>query len=95
MACRSMIVGLHEGQHVRAIVCGPRARRKRCACGNLADWQCDWIVQKATETKSGLPKRCDRHICNQCTTKPEPDKDLCPACAALWKAHSSYSGAKS
>lgn len=73
MACRSMIVGHHEGKNVHAIVCGPRGRRKRCACGNLADWQCDWIIGREKD----LPKRCDTHVCTACTTKPARDKDLC------------------
>lgn len=65
-------------------VCGPRRKKARCAsCGRPADLLCDW---KVPGRKSGT---CDAPICNQCTTSPAPDKDLCPAHAAAyeqWKA---------
>lgn len=73
-------------QHVRlpdgsaAIVCGPRPRIKRCACGRPADKLCDWKVKTK---KSGT---CDKPICSKCSHVPAPDKDLCPDHAAEWKA---------
>jgi hypothetical protein len=62
---------------VRAIVCGPK---RRCKCGRRATLECDW---KVPSRKSGT---CDRPICDRCTTSPAPDKDLCPAHAAEFKA---------
>lgn len=64
-----------------AIVC-TSGRRQRCACGRPAARFCDWKVPKR---KSGT---CDRAICERCTYEPAPDKDLCPAHAAEWKARS-------
>lgn len=66
-----------------AIVCGPHQKRKRCACGRPADLLCDW---KVPGRKSGT---CDAPICDQCTTSPALDKDLCPDHAREleeWKA---------
>jgi hypothetical protein len=77
MPCET--VTLPGGQ--RAIVCGSRRRRPRCACGAPAPLLCDWKVGAGT---------CDEPICERCSTKPAPDKDLCPAHAlawAAWKAH--------
>lgn len=54
----------------RAIVCGPRQRSRKCACGGRATLLCDW--------KIGDGRTCDADICSNCTTKPAPDKDLCP-----------------
>jgi hypothetical protein len=65
-----------------AIVCGPRSRQ-RCQCGNRATLLCDW---KRPDKKSGT---CDAGLCPACTTKPAPDKDLCPVHARAdeeWKA---------
>lgn len=59
-----------------AIVCGPKRKPARCACGALAPLLCDW---KVPERKSGT---CDKPICNSCATSPRRDKDLCPAHAA-------------
>lgn len=60
---------------------GPRARRKPCSgCGRPADLLCDWKVDGGT---------CDAPVCDQCTTSPAKDKDLCPAHAKAyeeWKA---------
>lgn len=75
-------------QHVRlpgggtAIVCGSRSRPKRCSCGSglPADLLCDW---KRPEKKSGT---CDKPLCERCSTKPAPDKDLCPEHAKAWEA---------
>lgn len=63
-----------------AIVCGPRRRMKRCACGNPHTALCDWKVKTK---KSGT---CDKPLCAQCTHVPAPEKDLCPKHAAEWKA---------
>lgn len=54
-----------------AIVCTGR-RSQRCKCGKSATLLCDWKVPRK---KSGT---CDAPICALCTTKPAPDKDLCP-----------------
>lgn len=64
-----------------AIVC-TSGRRQRCACGQLSTRLCDW---KVPEKASGT---CDRPLCATCTHVPAPDKDLCPAHAAEWKARS-------
>jgi hypothetical protein len=63
---------------VHAIVCS--GRRNRCACGAPATLACDW---KVPGRKSNT---CDAPICRTCTHVPAPDKDLCPAHAAEWKA---------
>lgn len=66
-----------------AIVCGPRRRRSKCACGRPADQLCDW---KVPGKKSGT---CDAPVCSRCTTSPAPGKDLCKIHAAelqVWKA---------
>lgn len=79
MVCQH--VSLPGGGH--AIVCGPRAKRKLCACGRRADLLCDW---KVPGKGSGT---CDRPVCSSCTTSPGPDKDLCPEHAqafAAWSA---------
>lgn len=78
MACEH--VNLPDG--ARAIVCGPR-RRQRCECGKPATLLCDW---KRPGKRSGT---CDAGLCDDCTTKPAPDKDLCSVHArayAEWKA---------
>lgn len=65
-----------------AIVCSSR-RRQRCKCGKPANLLCDW---KVPAKKSGT---CDVPLCSGCSTKPAPDKDLCPDHAeafAAWKA---------
>lgn len=68
MVCERVNVG-----GTSAIVCGPRRRRPRCACGRPATLECDW---KVPSRKSGT---CDAPICDRCTTSPAPDKDICPA----------------
>lgn len=73
MTCE--VVKLPDG--VTAIVCGPT---KRCKCGRKATLLCDW---KVPTRKSGT---CDKGLCPSCTTKPAPDKDLCPAHADAWQA---------
>lgn len=71
-------VTLSSGVH--AIVCGPKRRFKLCACGSgqRATQLCDW---KTPERETGT---CDAAICPGCSTRPAPDKDLCPAHAAAW-----------
>lgn len=74
MTCQ--FVPLPRGGH--AIICGPT---RRCAgCGKPARLECDW---KVPGRKSGT---CDKPICAACTMSPAPDKDLCPAHAAEWRA---------
>ena len=64
----------------RAIVCGPKPRRRLCAtCGHGAPLLCDWKVR---DHKSGT---CDRPICPSCATSPAAGKDLCPEHAEAWK----------
>lgn len=68
---------------VRAIVCS-RGRPRSCVgCGRPEQRACDW---KLTEGRRA-GKTCDRAICESCTTRPAPDKDLCPKHAALWATH--------
>lgn len=76
MPCES--ITLPDG--VRAIVCGPRQRKRRCACGKPAPLLCDW---KVTGNRIGT---CDVPICAACSTSPAPGKDLCPDHAAAWAA---------
>lgn len=62
----------------RAIVCGPR-RRQTCQCGRRATLLCDW---KRPDKRSGT---CDAGLCERCTTKPAPDKDLCSVHASTFQ----------
>lgn len=64
-----------------AIVC-TSGRTPRCACGAPAPLLCDWKVD------GGKDGRCSKPICEACTHKPAPGKDLCPAHAAEWRARS-------
>jgi hypothetical protein len=72
MPCTPFRIGNATG-----FVCTPP---RRCACKRRATRQCDW---KVPTKKSGT---CDRWICDSCTHQPAPEKDLCPAHAAEWKA---------
>ena len=67
MACHTLQLPGRQ----RAIVCD-RAKPKRCQCGGPADFLCDW---KLPTKKGGT---CDKPICGRCTTRPTPDKDVCP-----------------
>jgi hypothetical protein len=69
-----------------AIVCGPRRRQQRCACGQPATLLCDW---KVPGKKSGT---CDAPICASCTTSPAPDKDLCRTHAQAYEDWKSKRG---
>lgn len=60
-----------------AIVC-TSGKRKRCACGKPATLLCDW---KVGHRRTGT---CDVPICESCSSKPAPDKDLCPVHAEAW-----------
>lgn len=71
------IVKLPTGE--RAIVCGPRRKAKRCACGSTADRLCDWFIDSY--------HRCSEPVCSRCTTSPAPEKDLCKRHAAIWAKH--------
>lgn len=62
-----------------AIVCST-TRRRRCACGKPATLQCDWKVKTR---RSGT---CDRYVCEDCATRPAPDKDLCREHGEAFKA---------
>ena len=72
------LVTLPDG--TRAIVCGPKPRVQRCACGRPGTQLCDW------KTPHAKKPTCDAPICLTCTYVPAPDKDLCPTHAAEWKA---------
>lgn len=83
MACER--VSLPGGGH--AIVCGTRSRRQRCACGKPATRLCDWKVPAAVSASGHATRAtCDAPICASCATSPAPEKDLCPAHAAAWRA---------
>lgn len=76
MTCERVNIGGNVG-----IVCG--LKRPKCKCGRAATLECDW---KVPTKKSGT---CDAPICERCTTRPAPNKDLCAKHAAefaAWKA---------
>jgi len=59
-----------------ALVCGPRARRRRCSvCGALP---AHVVLCDGPGVRPG--KRCDAPLCRQCAVHPDPeqDKDYCP-----------------
>lgn len=59
-------------------------RPRRCRCGAESTRLCDWKT-----LKTGVRLRsvtCDEPLCDNCTSSPAPDKDLCPTHAAEWKA---------
>jgi hypothetical protein len=55
-----------------ALICGPRQKKRYCACGRPADLLCDWKVKSK---KSGT---CDLPICAKHAKQVGPDKHLCP-----------------
>jgi hypothetical protein len=63
---------------ISAIVCTGRQRRKRCACGAVAPYLCDW--------KMGAGKTCDRPICQAHAEEVAKDKHLCPEHQAAYVA---------
>lgn len=76
MACER--VNLPSGGS--AIVCGTDRRPKCSVCGarsrvNLCDW-------KTPGQRKGT---CDAPICDACSTKPAPGKDLCPTHKAAYE----------
>lgn len=77
MVCRTVTLPTGE----RAIVCGPRPKAKKCACGRRAPLLCDWKV--GTGLQKG--RTCDVPICASCATSPVEGKDLCPRHAAAWR----------
>ena len=63
-----------------AILCGRQQPKMKCrSCGQPADLLCDW------KTPEGRYGTCDAPICTSCTTKPAPNKDLCPTHAAAYE----------
>lgn len=83
MPCEPIRAQLQDGTPIVGVVCTRGVRAKRCVnCGKAADRLCDW---KLTGPKAG--KTCDRPVCRSCTTRPAPDKDLCPAHARAWASH--------
>lgn len=81
MACEH--VTLPDG--TRAIVCGTRRPRQRCACGRPATLLCDWKLAPDQTSRRRKSRTCDAPICTSCTTSPAPDKDLCPAHAQAFE----------
>jgi hypothetical protein len=70
----------------RAIICGPRQPHQKCPCGRRATQLCDWKMPNAEDQRKVRGSAtCDKPLCDQCTTSPAPDKDLCPAHAAEWR----------
>lgn len=67
MACQTF-----KQDGVTFIVCGPRARKRRChvpGCAKPATLLCDWKVGKGT---------CDKAICADHALHVAMDRDLCP-----------------
>ena len=62
-----------------AIVCTSGRRLKCVGCGKPARLLCDW---KTPGVRNGT---CDAPVCERCSTKPAPDKDLCPAHAEAYE----------
>lgn len=58
------------------IVCGSQ-RIEVCACGQIGTRLCDW--------KLGKGRTCDASICDDCTTTPAKNKDLCKVHAKMWE----------
>lgn len=69
MVCSTLKIG-----ETVAIVCGPRARRKRCACGETGRFLCDW--------KIGKGRTCDKPLCKEHAKQVGEDKHICPKHAA-------------
>lgn len=61
-----------------AIVCGSR-RLLVCKCGQVASRLCDW--------KLAGGGTCSKPVCDDCTTSPAPNKDLCTDHGEAWKDH--------
>lgn len=79
MKCTRVVV-----DRFSAIVCGPAERKRACRCGRPAERLCDWKVAREGATT----RTCDAPVCAKCTTKPAPEKDLCPTHAGeylRWK----------
>lgn len=60
------------------IVTHAAPRRRRCRCGAVAAYQCDW--------KTGDGKTCDRWLCAGCRPHVGEDKDLCQEHQRAYKA---------
>jgi hypothetical protein len=71
---------------VTLIICsrgGGKRQRTTCKCGAPATLACDWRLPPDRK------KTCDAPICEKCTTKPAPGKDICPdhkAAYERWRA---------
>jgi hypothetical protein len=66
-----------------AIVCHGGRRPRACSCGKPATRACDWIVGRIGKRV----QRCSAPICDDCTTRPAPDKDLCAMHRDAWERH--------
>ena len=66
---------------VRGFACGPsRYTPGCCKCRTSpARLLCDWKLPSG--------RTCSKPICERCTTKPAPEKDLCPEHAKAWAEH--------
>lgn len=60
-------------------VCGSDRRPKCVKCRKPARLLCDWKVRT---TRSGT---CDKPVCESCSVKPAPGKDLCPDHAVAYE----------
>ena len=50
-----------------------------CVCRRFGDRLCDWKLPNG--------KTCDRTLCDEHTSQPAKNKDLCPEHAAAWAEH--------
>lgn len=60
------------------IVCGNKKLRACSVCRDPAGRLCDWKLPDGST--------CDKPLCDACTTRPAPEKDLCPEHAKAWAA---------
>ena len=68
-------------------------RPRRCRCGAESTRLCDWKMERYASRDAGIKTgarlksvTCDEPLCDDCTSSPAHDKDLCPTHAAQWKA---------
>jgi hypothetical protein len=82
MYCTKMKIGA-----TTAIVChgGRRPREQLCLCGKPATRLCDWIIAK----RGKRIVRCSAPMCDGCSIRPAPEKDLCPTHGAEWNKRAS------
>lgn len=76
MPCSHVRIEGSDGQVAHAIICGRRRIRACRKCGGISTRECDWKLPNG--------KTCDCPLCERCSTKPAPEKDLCPVHAEQW-----------